>query len=726
MADASPLPATSSTLTTDPAVTLPGDRPLLPTDPLANSSSRLTSSAATPRPAATATSKTAVFWRNAITGENRLWVTEGGNRTDIITLPTLKNVDWQIVGTTDYNRDGQADFLWRNRLTGEIKWWVMNGTAKPLKIALPTVTDFDWQIVSTADYNGDQKSDLLWRNIKTGDNAWWVTKGPDLQPSFDYVGIQSVSDLNWQIVGTDDYNRDQKVDLLWRNTKTGENAWWLMDGATLRAAIMLPTVADLSWTPVGTGDYNRDGQIDLLWQHKVGQSVWWAMNNDKIQGVEWLPSEPDLNWQIVGVQDHYTPFIAALQGPITTLTPNIQLQAAEASQIRNLAVGDFDLYTVIVPQSGIFTASLTELTGDADVRLIHDINGNSTIDDGEIKAWQWERGNKDETIRSFLNAGTYLVQVLGYNGQAAGYKLSTNFTPAASDSQKFAINLQYDTSLGGLSLIAQQAARAAADFWESVIPWRSAITNSNNLNITVSGRSLSYNTYAVAGPIFASDRQTVTIDSGLVYINTQRLSFFDDKYDYLKLVLIHEFAHVLGFGTLWEPVKFDTGNGTSLTVGKSLIDRNTATYNIFDSLGKQTYASWAYGDLLGSFAPTAVPLEADILAHWDETRFGVESLTPYAEAVGVRSPISALTVSALRDLGWHVNYGAAQAYQLSAPLAALTAQDPTTSTVTPTVASSQAALTATCGCRSCLAGLSLPLLGDTPLADGGWRAVSQV
>ncbi len=715
MADSSALLATSPGLTMDSLVasaSLP-----LQTDVLTSSSSLVASQAfATALQASP--SKTALFLQNSVTGKNQIRVTNGTNLPIVVDLPDSINSDWKIVSTNDYNQDAQTDLLWRNFKTGENMWWVLNGSDQPRRVDLLTVQNFDWEIVSTDDFNHDGKIDILWRNAKTGENAWWAMKGNDAQWGFDTVGLMSTPDLNWKILGTNDYNNDGQVDILWRNIKTGENAWWLMAGATFKQALMLPKVTDLNWSLVGNGDYNGDGQVDLLWQHKSGQTAWWIMNpngdRNQIQEASWLPNETDLNWKVVGVNDRYTPFIAALKAPVTALTPNFQIQGASFSQTRSFGANAFDLYQFTVTQSGIFTASLTKLTADADVRLIQD-NGNQQIDAGEIKAWQWERGTKDETIRSFLSAGTYLVQVLGYNGQAADYQLSTTFTLAASDSQKFSINLQYDSSLGGLNPVAQQAARAAADFWESVIPSRSAITNSNNLNITVSGRSLDFSTYAVAGPIFTSDRQTVAIASGVAYINTQRLDFFASNLAYLTLVLIHEFAHVLGFGTLWEPIKFDTGNGTSLTVGTTLINRTTATYNVLNSANTTTYASWAYGDLLRTYTATAVPIEPGIFAHWSETRFGTEAMTPYAEAIGVTTPISALTLSALRDLGWQVNYGAAQFYQLPT-LAASTAPVTTASPGGTTTAKLQAPLTAKCGCRGCLAGLSMPLLGNTQWA----------
>ena len=54
-------------------------------------------------------------------------------------------------------------------------------------------------------------------------------------------------DLQWQIAGVDHYDIDGKCDILWRNSSTGENVLWLMDGASVSSTATLPEVTDAQW-----------------------------------------------------------------------------------------------------------------------------------------------------------------------------------------------------------------------------------------------------------------------------------------------------------------------------------------------------------------------------------------------------------------------------------------------------------------------------------------------
>ena len=109
---------------------------------------------------------------------------------------------------------------------------------------LGNVPDSNCQIVGVGDFNGDGNSDILWRNSSTGENYVWYMNGVT------YLGndqIMTVSDPNWQIEGVGDFNYDGRPDLLWRNGSTGENYIWCMNGATYTGNAQLMTVSDQNW-----------------------------------------------------------------------------------------------------------------------------------------------------------------------------------------------------------------------------------------------------------------------------------------------------------------------------------------------------------------------------------------------------------------------------------------------------------------------------------------------
>jgi hypothetical protein len=317
-----------------------------------------------------------------------------------------------------------------------------------------------------------------------------------------------------------------------------------------------------------------------------------------------------------------------------------------------------DFYRFSLDQSGIFTANLTALSGDADVRLIQDLNENGSIDPGEVLAWQWERGTINESIRRFLNAGTYFLQVMSYNNQTANYSISTDFQAAARDDRKFSIEVQFTTGSESFSSAMTTAVREAAMFWENVISY-SGFNGSHQMTIQVGGSNQEWTAgrkvLASANPdngsLDANGRWMPT--SGIANINNNPMAIesLTSSIDSFRRVIIHEFGHVLGLGTLW------ARNGRSLT------NNMTGTYNA------NTYAGLAYGELLSVFSPSAIPLtinqkdDTSNYSHWREEIFNTELMTHEAEFDGVM-PLSQMTIASLRDIGWMVNYGAADRYSL--------------------------------------------------------------
>jgi Leishmanolysin len=118
----------------------------------------------------------------------------------------------------------------------------------------------------------------------------------------------------------------------------------------------------------------------------------------------------------------------------------------------------------------------------------------------------------------------------------------------------------------------------------------------------------------------------------------------------LVSVIVHEMAHVLGFGTIFDRVGLIAGAGGANP-------RFTGASAIRE-----------YAALLGAGArPRSVPL-ANVGGpgtrdgHWREEVFGNELLTGFLDAGP--NPLSRMTIGAFEDLGYSVAYARADAYRL--------------------------------------------------------------
>jgi hypothetical protein len=168
---------------------------------------------------------------------------------------------------------------------------------------IPVVDMGAYEVTSPAknDFNGDGKPDILWRNTVTGANAVWFMDGVTLSGISD---LPALPNPQYTIVGTGDFNGDGKPDILWRNTVTGANAVWFMNGVTLSGISDLPALPNPQYTIVGTGDFNGDGKPDILWRNTVtGANAVWFMDGVTLSGISDLPALPNPQYAIVGTGD---------------------------------------------------------------------------------------------------------------------------------------------------------------------------------------------------------------------------------------------------------------------------------------------------------------------------------------------------------------------------------------------------------------------------------------
>jgi hypothetical protein len=209
--------------------------------------------------------------------------------------------DWVIAGTGDFNGDRKPDLIWSNKVTGQRILWLMNGITGgfvPTSAVDLGNVDINWVVVGTADFNDDGQTDIIWQNTATGERFIW------LMSATSHIGgaTLGIVDLAWSIAAVGDFDRDGQADILWQNTITGERFIWFMSGSSHVGGVHLGAV-DSSWAIVAAGDFDDDGQVDILWQNTTtGARFVWFMDGSSHVGGDTLGTvDPD--WSIVAVAD---------------------------------------------------------------------------------------------------------------------------------------------------------------------------------------------------------------------------------------------------------------------------------------------------------------------------------------------------------------------------------------------------------------------------------------
>lgn len=335
--------------------------------------------------------------------------------------------------------------------------------------------------------------------------------------------------------------------------------------------------------------------------------------------------------------------------PETTATPG-QLTVGGSLNGQIEAAGDRDAVAVSLQAGETYELRMTGAGLPDPYLSLHDAAGNALLADDDSGG-----GRNAMLTYTATTSGTFYVLARDYGGGTGAYQLSASrVTPqtggGAGGAGAYAIDVRYEGEAQYRSYFD-----AAAQRWAQVITGDLPDVLDNqygridDLLIEASVTSIDG-----AGNILGQASYTGLRSAGSGGLPYRGFMQFDAAdlaamvtAGTLGSVILHEMGHVLGISESMFQVRGLTSNGAF--VGNQAVQQ----YRLMSS---------------STAGANSVPLENDggpgtRGSHWEESIFNTELMTGYAESAPPM-PLSALTIAALQDLGYAVNYSAADLFVL--------------------------------------------------------------
>jgi hypothetical protein len=262
-----------------------------------------------------------LLWHHRTGGRIAVWQMNGVQMGSgsLLSWSQVADTNWTPLAVGDLDQNGANDVIWQNHATGALALWRLSGTTVVKDDMLVGRSDSPlWKLRASSDFNRDGQPDFVWQHEGTGQIEIWLMRSgavpnPPVPPSSPWttperlstvpLGPGVVADLNWKIVGSGDFNGDGWPDIVWQHQTGGQIAVWKMNGATLmEGALVSPgQVSDLDWKIRAVGDINGDNTPDFIWQHRTdGRVAAWLMHGTTLISGVVIAQVADTNWEIVG------------------------------------------------------------------------------------------------------------------------------------------------------------------------------------------------------------------------------------------------------------------------------------------------------------------------------------------------------------------------------------------------------------------------------------------
>jgi hypothetical protein len=255
-----------------------------------------------------------LLFREPADGSVHLWAMNGASAAATLDVTPAPGADWRLAGVGDFNGDEHNDLALWNAATGAVEFWLLNGTARagaPVPLAGAAPLPLNWLPAGVADFDRDGRPDLLWRNTTSQKLVAWTLAGTARKGSL-VPNPDQAADANWRVVAAADANADGIADLVFQNSTSANVVIWLMDASFARTSGNFTNPArpgDANWTLEAAADYGAGAGgvangLDLVWRNTTsGNLVLWFMDlaGVRTSGTPTTPAQPAItSWQVAG------------------------------------------------------------------------------------------------------------------------------------------------------------------------------------------------------------------------------------------------------------------------------------------------------------------------------------------------------------------------------------------------------------------------------------------
>jgi len=211
--------------------------------------------------------------------------------------PTLP-AGWNVIDAVDFNGDGNPDYALFNPSTRRTAIWYLSGVTLITGAFGPTLAS-GWGLVATADFNGNGTPDYVLYNASTRQTEVMLMNNNQGDRTVPAPTLPA----GWRLAGVADFNGDGNIDYLLFNANTGHTAIWYLafsyvSGVTAVSGANTPTIGS-GFQLQGTADFNGDGKPDyLLYNPSTHHTAIWYMDNNVFLSSASGPTLP-VGWSLV-------------------------------------------------------------------------------------------------------------------------------------------------------------------------------------------------------------------------------------------------------------------------------------------------------------------------------------------------------------------------------------------------------------------------------------------